>query len=61
MPVRAARPHDCPDTCGMPVTVQDGVAVKLQGDSSMPFTQGTLCTRRPRMRGIEWEALKERT
>jgi anaerobic selenocysteine-containing dehydrogenase len=43
--VRAACPHDCPDTCGMLVTVKDGVAVKIQGDPTMPFTQGTLCTK----------------
>ncbi|MEX2239612.1 MAG: molybdopterin oxidoreductase family protein [Burkholderiales bacterium] len=45
MLVRAACPHDCPDTCGMLVTVEDGVAVKIQGDPTMPFTQGTLCTK----------------
>jgi anaerobic selenocysteine-containing dehydrogenase len=45
MLVRTACPHDCPDTCGMLVTVEDGVAVKIQGDPSMPFTQGTLCTK----------------
>ncbi len=45
MLVRAACPHDCPDTCGMLVTVEDGVATKIQGDPSMPFTQGTLCTK----------------
>jgi anaerobic selenocysteine-containing dehydrogenase len=45
MLVRAACPHDCPDTCGMLVTVEDGVAVRIQGDPSMPFTQGTLCTK----------------
>ncbi|MGH8687367.1 MAG: molybdopterin-containing oxidoreductase family protein [Burkholderiales bacterium] len=45
MLVRAACPHDCPDTCGMLVTVEDGVAVKIQGDPDMPFTQGTLCTK----------------
>jgi len=43
--VRTACPHDCPDTCGMLVTVRDGVAVKIQGDPSMPFTEGTLCTK----------------
>ena len=43
--VRAACPHDCPDTCGMLVTVKDGVAVKIHGDPSMPFTEGTLCTK----------------
>ena len=29
----------------MLVTVEDGVAVKIQGDPSMPFTEGTLCTK----------------
>ncbi|HEX6692663.1 MAG TPA: molybdopterin oxidoreductase family protein [Burkholderiales bacterium] len=43
--VHAACPHDCPDTCGMLVTVEDGVAVKIQGDPTMPFTNGTLCTK----------------
>ena len=43
--VRAACPHDCPDTCAMLVTVKDGVAVKVQGDPTHPFTDGTLCTK----------------
>src|SRR4026208_333252 len=43
--VRAACPHDCPDTCAMLVTVKDGVAVKVQGDPEPPFTDGTLCTK----------------
>src|SRR3954468_7751457 len=43
--VRAACPHDCPDTCAMLVTVEKGVATKIQGDPSMPFTDGTLCTK----------------
>jgi anaerobic selenocysteine-containing dehydrogenase len=43
--IRTACPHDCPDTCAMLVTVQDGVATKIQGDPSMPFTDGTLCTK----------------
>ena len=43
--VRAACPHDCPDTCAMLVTVKDGVAVKVQGDPLHPFTDGTLCTK----------------
>src|SRR6267154_6059923 len=43
--VRAACPHDCPDTCAMLVTVENGVAIKIQGDPSMPFTDGTLCTK----------------
>src|SRR5687767_2520767 len=43
--VKAACPHDCPDTCAMLVTVEDGVATKIQGDPEMPFTEGTLCTK----------------
>ena len=41
--VRAVCPHDCPDTCGMVVTVRDGVAVDLRGDADHPFTRGFLC------------------
>ena len=29
----------------MLVTVEDGVATKIQGDPDMPFTEGTLCTK----------------
>ena len=43
--VRAACPHDCPDTCAMRVTVTDGVAVKVQGDPDHPATHGALCTK----------------
>jgi anaerobic selenocysteine-containing dehydrogenase len=43
--VRAVCPLDCPDTCGMIVTVDtaDHRAVKLRGDDSHPFTKGFLC------------------
>ena len=43
--VRAVCPHDCPDTCAMLVTVQDGVAVRVAGDPDHPPTQGVLCTK----------------
>jgi anaerobic selenocysteine-containing dehydrogenase len=43
--IRVACPHDCPDACAMLVTVDNGVATKIQGDPSMPFTDGTLCTK----------------
>src|SRR5262245_3084391 len=43
--VRVACPHDCPDTCAMLVTVEDGVATEIRGDPTMPFTEGTLCTK----------------
>lgn len=43
--VRAACPHDCPDTCAMLVTVEGGRAVKVSGDPAHPFTRGFLCTK----------------
>ncbi|HEY0319700.1 MAG TPA: molybdopterin oxidoreductase family protein [Pyrinomonadaceae bacterium] len=43
--VRAACPHDCPDTCAMLVTVEDGRALKVAGDPDHPFTRGFLCTK----------------
>jgi anaerobic selenocysteine-containing dehydrogenase len=35
--------HDCPDSCGWQVTVQQGVAVKMRGNPAHPFSQGELC------------------
>ena len=43
--VRAACPHDCPDTCAIRVTVQNGVAIKVAGDPDHPPTHGALCTK----------------
>lgn len=43
--VRAACPHDCPDTCAMEVTVVGERAVKLRGAPDHPFTNGALCTK----------------
>ncbi|WP_018988447.1 molybdopterin-containing oxidoreductase family protein [Aromatoleum toluclasticum] len=43
--VRAACPHDCPDTCAMEVTVEDGRATKIRGADDLPFTNGALCTK----------------
>ncbi|MCW5665754.1 MAG: molybdopterin oxidoreductase family protein [Piscinibacter sp.] len=43
--VRGACPHDCPDTCALRITVQDGRAVKVQGDPDHPPTHGALCTK----------------
>jgi len=43
--VRGACPHDCPDTCAMLVTVEDGRAVEVRGAPDHPPTHGTLCTK----------------
>jgi anaerobic selenocysteine-containing dehydrogenase len=43
--VRGACPHDCPDTCAMLVTVENGTATKVRGDPDHPFTQGGLCVK----------------
>jgi anaerobic selenocysteine-containing dehydrogenase len=43
--VHAACPHDCPDTCAMLVTVEDGVATHVRGDPDHPSTAGSLCTK----------------
>ncbi|HEX9301814.1 MAG TPA: molybdopterin oxidoreductase family protein [Casimicrobiaceae bacterium] len=43
--VRAACPHDCPDTCAMLVTVKGGRAVELRGAPDHPPTGGALCTK----------------
>ncbi|WP_254053332.1 molybdopterin-dependent oxidoreductase [Singulisphaera sp. GP187] len=39
---------DCPDTCSMLVTVEEGVAVDLRGDPEHPFTRGFLCQKMAR-------------
>ncbi len=41
--VRSVCPYDCPDTCGLLVTIEDGRAVRVAGDPEHPFTRGTLC------------------
>ena len=43
--VHAACPHDCPDACGVLITVDDGRAVKIQGDPANPVTRGFLCAK----------------
>jgi len=43
--VHTACSHDCPDTCGVLVTVEDGRATRVQGDPAHPVTQGFLCAK----------------
>ncbi|MCB9881836.1 MAG: molybdopterin-dependent oxidoreductase [Planctomycetes bacterium] len=51
---RTACNRDCPDTCAMIVTVEDGRAVRLQGDKDDPVTQGFLCERTSRFLGRQY-------
>ena len=43
--VHAVCSHDCPDSCGVLVTVDEltGRAIKIQGDPAHPVTRGFLC------------------
>lgn len=43
--VRLTCPLDCPDTCSLLVTVEDGKALKLRGDPTHPTTQGFACSK----------------
>ena len=43
--IRGACPHDCPDTCSLITTVEDGVATKVQGNPDHPQTGGVLCAK----------------
>ena len=45
--VHAACPHDCPDACGVLISVDEatGKAVSLRGDPGHPVTRGFLCAK----------------
>src|SRR6266849_4608083 len=43
--VHASCPHDCPDACGVLITIEDGRATKIQGDPEHPVTRGFLCAK----------------
>jgi molybdopterin guanine dinucleotide-containing S/N-oxide reductase-like protein len=43
--VHAACPHDCPDACGVLITVEEGRATRIQGDPAHPVTRGFLCAK----------------
>ncbi|CAH2029955.1 molybdopterin-dependent oxidoreductase [Trichlorobacter ammonificans] len=48
--LRSVCPYDCPDTCGLLVTVENGRAVKVCGDPEHPVTRGLIC---PKMQQYE--------
>ena len=43
--VLGACPHDCPDTCSLVTTVENGIAIKVHGNPNHPQTDGVLCTK----------------
>ncbi|MFO1324202.1 MAG: molybdopterin oxidoreductase family protein [Burkholderiales bacterium] len=43
--VRGACPHDCPDTCALLTTVENGRAIAIRGAEDHPATGGVLCTK----------------
>ena len=43
--VRGACPHDCPDTCALVTTVDNGRATRVQGNPAHRHTDGVLCAK----------------
>jgi len=42
---RSVCPFDCPDACGLLVSVENGVATAVSGDPGHPVTRGLLCAK----------------
>ena len=40
---RSACPLDCPDLCGLEVTVENGRVIKIDGDTRGPITDSFIC------------------
>jgi anaerobic selenocysteine-containing dehydrogenase len=36
---------DCPDTCSLSVTVEDGHITKVHGSKALPYTEGVICNK----------------
>ncbi|WP_424765623.1 molybdopterin-containing oxidoreductase family protein [Paenibacillus sp. sgz302251] len=43
--VRSVCPFDCPDTCGLSVTLEDGRMTTITGDIQHPVTRGAICNK----------------
>lgn len=41
--LRSVCPLDCPDTCGLRVTVENGRITRVTGDPNHPITRGVIC------------------
>jgi anaerobic selenocysteine-containing dehydrogenase len=42
---RSVCPYDCPDACGLLVTVENGCATAISGDPDHPITKGLICSK----------------
>ena len=42
---RSVCPHDCPDTCGLLVGVENDRVLSVRGDPEHPFTRGAICAK----------------
>lgn len=42
---RSVCPFDCPDTCGLHVTIEDGKVTNVTGDPDHPVTRGAICNK----------------
>lgn len=42
---RSVCPFDCPDTCGLSITFEEGIITKITGDTEHPITRGALCNK----------------
>ena len=38
-------PHDCPDTCAMVFSIEDGKVISVEGNKDHPMTRGGLCVK----------------
>ncbi len=46
MQIKGTCPHNCPDTCGWVITLDEaGTPVKIAGDAQHPYTRGWLCAK----------------
>ena len=37
--------HDCPDTCAMIFSIEDGKVISVEGNKEHPMTRGGLCVK----------------
>lgn len=43
--VKSVCPFDCPDTCGLSITFEEGKITKVTGDAEHPVTRGAICNK----------------